>query len=197
MTGRSGQPVRRWDNGPGDLPSDGGPVDEWVPGPDGLPYRRAARVLLLDDADRLLLVRGHDVDQPERSWWFTVGGGMAPGEEPRDAAVREVREETGLLLDPGSLVGPVLTRSAIFDFASRTCRQDEEIFLARVRSGVRLGSDGWTALEADVLDELRWWALDELAQVRIEVYPEGLADLVRPLLGGWDGATRHLGLQHD
>lgn len=177
--------------------SDSGPADEWVPGPDGLPYRRAARVLLLDDVDRLLLVRGHDVDQPERSWWFTVGGGMAPEEEPRDAAVREVREETGLLLDPGSLVGPVLTRSAIFDFASRTCRQDEEIFLTRVRSGVRLGSDGWTELEADVLDELRWWVLDELAQVQIEVYPEGLADLVRPLLGGWDGVTRHLGLQHD
>ena len=69
---------------------------DWVPGPDGIPYRRAARVILLDDADRVLLVRGHDVDQPERSWWFTVGGGIDGGETPRQAAVRELREETGI-----------------------------------------------------------------------------------------------------
>ena len=70
--------------------------DDWTPGPDGLPWRRAARVILLDEADRLLLVRGHDTDQPDRGWWFTVGGGIGVGETSRDAAVREMREETGL-----------------------------------------------------------------------------------------------------
>nr|WP_247601908.1 NUDIX domain-containing protein [Cellulomonas denverensis] len=170
---------------------------EWLPGPGGLPFRTAARVLLLDEADRVLLVRGHDVDQPERSWWFTVGGGLEPQESPRDGAIREVREETGLTLDPSALVGPVLTRSAIFDFVAHRCRQDEEFFLARIPGDSVLASDGWTALEASVLDEMRWWDLDELAGVRIEVFPEGLPDLVRPLLRGWDGVTRHLGLQVD
>jgi hypothetical protein len=47
------------------------------------------------------------------------------------------------------------------------------------------------------MDEVRWWALDDLAEVRIEVFPEGLVDLVRPLLTGWDGTVRHLGTQHD
>lgn len=170
---------------------------DWQPGPDGLPFRRAARVLLLDEADRLLLVRGHDIDQPERSWWFTVGGGLEPGESPRQGAVREVQEETGLSLAPASLVGPVLTRSAIFDFVAQRCRQDEEIFLARIPGDSVFGTQGWTELELSVLDEMRWWALDELADVRIEVFPEGLPDLVRPLLSGWDGVTRHLGTQVD
>lgn len=174
--------------------------DDWVLGDDGLRFRRAARVLLLDADDRLLLVRGHDVDQPERSWWFTVGGGIDPGEDALAAAVREVREETGLELDPAALVGPVLTRTGIFDFYAQRCRQEEEFFLVRVESALdtdAIARDGWTEVELDVLDELRWWHLDDLAAETREVFPEGLPDLVRPLLGGWDGVTRHLGDQHD
>src|SRR5690606_25335514 len=89
-------------------PSSLGP--DWVLGDDGLYFRRGARVLLLDDADRLLLVRGHDLGQPARSWWLTGGGGVDPGESDLDAAVREVREETGIVLDPATVVGPVYTR---------------------------------------------------------------------------------------
>ncbi|WHP19572.1 NUDIX domain-containing protein [Cellulomonas sp. ES6] len=169
-------------------------------GEDGLRFRRAARVLLLDADDRLLLVRGHDADQPERSWWFTVGGGIDPGEDERAAALRELREETGLLLDDGALVGPVLTRSAVFDFYAERCRQDEVFFLARVGSALDTGAidrAGWTDVELDLLDEMRWWHLDDLAAESREVFPEGLPDLVRPLLGGWDGTVRHLGLQRD
>ncbi len=175
-------------------PSSLGP--DWVLGDDGLYFRRGARVLLLDDADRILLARGHDVDQPERSWWFTVGGGVDPGESDRDAALREVHEETGIRLDPGALVGPVYTRSAIFDFYRQHCRQDEVLYLARTDGTTARGElsrDGWTDVEHDVVDEMRWWSLDDLRGVRIEVFPESLADLVAPLLGGWDGITRHLG----
>ncbi|MGO1316312.1 MAG: NUDIX hydrolase [Cellulomonadaceae bacterium] len=169
---------------------------DWVLGDDGLYYRRGARVILLDDHNRVLLLRGHDVDQPERSWWFTVGGGIEQGESDRAAAVRELREETGLVLAPGQLVGPVFTRSAIFDFFRRTCRQDEVLFLARVAGDeIGVSTDGWTDVERDVVDELRWWVLEDLRRVEIEVFPEGLADLAGSLLAGWDGVTRHLGLQ--
>ena len=172
---------------------------DWVPGPDGIPYRRAARVILLDEADRVLLVRGHDVDQPERSWWFTVGGGIDAGETARQAAVRELHEETGITVRPDDLVGPVYTRQALFDFYARWCRQDEEFFVARVHSAglPALSREQWTELEADVLDELRWWPVDELQSVHIEVFPAGLPNLVRAVLPGWDGVTRHLGLARE
>ncbi len=168
---------------------------DWVPGPDGVPYRRAARVILLDEADHVLLVRGHDADQPERSWWFTVGGGIDDGETPAGAAVRELREETGIVLDRDVLVGPVYQRSALFNFLARLCRQDEELFVARVDSSMLppLSHDDWTDAEVEVLDELRWWSLDDLAAVDVEVFPAGLPGLIRALLPGWDGVTRHLG----
>ena len=182
-----------------DAPADHALGPEWTRGADGLLFRRAARVILLDEQDRVLLIRGHDADQPQRSWWFTVGGGIDAGESAREAAVREVREETGIVLDDGALLGPVFTRSAIFDFFFEHCRQDEEIFLARVPSSSFVAEDrsGWTVLEQDVIDELRWWSPADLAAVEIEVFPEGLAGLVAGLLPRWDGVTRHLGLARE
>ena len=165
---------------------------DWVAGPDGVPYRKGARLILLDARDRVLMVRGHDVDDPARSWWFTVGGGIDPGETPTAAAARELREETGLMIDPEALVGPVATRTAAFDFARRTVRQDEEFFLARIGVPEPLVTDGWTDVERSFMDDVRWLDLDTLATVPEEVFPEGFVDLVSELLGGWDGVVRRL-----
>jgi len=181
---------------------------EWAVGPDGVRFRQAARVILLDDDDRVLLLHGCDVDQRERSWWFTVGGGIDAGESPRDAAARELFEETGITLDPAALVGPVYGRVAVFDFFRESCRQEEVFFLGRYdgsvgrtpRAGgepaggdaVDFSRDGWTEIEVDTIDELRWWDLDALAALEEEVFPSQLPELVRALLGGWDGVTRSI-----
>jgi hypothetical protein len=110
-----------------------------------------------------------------------------------------VREETGIVLDPGQLLGPVFTRSAIFDFFAEHCRQDEILYLARVPASAfgTVDRAGWTDLELDVIDELRWWSLDDLERVDLEVFPDRLVDLVRGLLPAWDGVTRHLGLARE
>jgi 8-oxo-dGTP pyrophosphatase MutT (NUDIX family) len=165
---------------------------EWELGPDGVRSRRAARVILLDALDRVLLLHGCDADQRERTWWFTVGGGIDAGESALDAAVRELHEETGLTVTAADLVGPVFSRCAEFDFFRETCRQDELFYLARYHGTAGLSRDRWTDIELETIDELRWWDLDELARVDEEVFPHGLPELVRGLLGGWDGVTRPL-----
>jgi ADP-ribose pyrophosphatase YjhB (NUDIX family) len=72
--------------------------------------------IVTDDAGRLLLVkRGHE---PEAGRWSLPGGRVDPGESDRQAVVREVREETGLWVEPGRLVGAVerpAPGGAVFD----------------------------------------------------------------------------------
>jgi 8-oxo-dGTP pyrophosphatase MutT (NUDIX family) len=57
-------------------------------------------MMLFDDQGRLLLAR-----DAESGFWMTIGGAVEPDETPSDAAVREFWEETGLLVEPISLVG--------------------------------------------------------------------------------------------
>ena len=160
---------------------------DWPLDADGYPHREAARVLLFDDAGRVLLAMGHDEDQPERTWWFTIGGGIEEGEDARAAAVREVYEETGLTLEISELVGPVLYRRAEFDFLAVTARQDEWFFIAHAPS-TRLSREGWTDLERSVIDMQRWWDIDEAAaSIDGEVYPAQILTLARDWKDGWDG----------
>jgi 8-oxo-dGTP pyrophosphatase MutT (NUDIX family) len=61
---------------------------------------QSATVMLFDGADRLLLARDTD-----SGLWMTIGGAIEPDEAPADAAVREVWEETGLLVEPSGILG--------------------------------------------------------------------------------------------
>ncbi|WP_369373562.1 NUDIX hydrolase [Promicromonospora sp. Populi] len=171
--------------------------DDWVPGPDGVRERSAARVILMDDDGRVLVMRGHDVNQPERSWWFTLGGGIDAGESPVEAALRETREEAGITLAPSDLVGPVLTRTGIFDFFAETCRQHEVFYLARIPNAVEVSADGWTDAERELLDEVAWLTAAQLREQPLEVFPPELPDVVEHLIAGWDRQIRHLGVQID
>ena len=61
--------------------------------------------IVTDEAGRLLLIqRGHE---PETGRWSLPGGRVEPGESDAQAVVRETREETGLQVTCGALVGSV------------------------------------------------------------------------------------------
>lgn len=64
-----------------------------------------AGALVHDPAGRLLMIRRGT--EPGRGRWSVPGGRCEPGETAAATAVREVREETGLLVRPGPVVGRV------------------------------------------------------------------------------------------
>lgn len=61
--------------------------------------------VIKDPGGRLLLIkRGHE---PGKGLWSVPGGRIEAGETDEEALVREVREETGLIVTPGPLIGSV------------------------------------------------------------------------------------------
>lgn len=79
--------------------------------------------LVYDRRARLLLIRR--ANEPGRGLWSLPGGRVESEETLNEAVVREVLEETGLLVSPGSIVGTVERGGpdgvvyAITDFAAR------------------------------------------------------------------------------
>jgi 8-oxo-dGTP diphosphatase len=110
---------------------------------------------IIIENDRVLLVkRGHP---PLRGEWSIPGGVLEIGEMLREAAIREAREETGLLVEPGELLG-------VYD---RVVRDNGQVryhyvlidFLCRRVSGEPCcGTDA---------DEVRWFTREELGQLKL------------------------------
>jgi len=136
-------------------------------------HRDAARVLLLDAADRTLLVAHLPGDG--RTVWTAPGGGLDPGESHAAAAARELREELGLDLT----LGPwVWSRSATFEFRGVWLHQVERWFTARVP-----GLDVDRLPLADLTTAgARWWTLDELVRTDEVLAPRALAGHLATLL---------------
>lgn len=159
----------------------------WPIGPDGLPIRDAARVALLDPADRLLLMR-YD-GGPNGTHWATPGGGLDPGEDHRTAARRELSEETGWS-DIG--LGEEIHRGSrrLYGADGRRYYQRERIYLARTSEPRRQITGVGAMHESDGIAAWRWWPLDELVSTTEEIWPEGLAELIaRALATGRPSAS--------
>jgi 8-oxo-dGTP pyrophosphatase MutT (NUDIX family) len=144
-----------------------------VPAPEDRPRfeRRAVRVLVLDEADRMLLFKDSDLGlDPVTHWWVTPGGGVDPGESDLDAGVRELWEETGLVVTAADLVGPLLTRTVVHGYSDKVVDQVEVFYVVRVPA-FEVDTTAHTEEEQLTVADIRWWALSDLAATDDEVWP--------------------------
>jgi ADP-ribose pyrophosphatase YjhB (NUDIX family) len=129
--------------------------------------------IIIEGSRVLLVKRAHP---PLQAQWSIPGGVLEVGELVHEAAIREVREETGLAVAPGELLG-------VYDRILRDPEQRVQYhyvlidFLCR-----RTGGD---LLAADDAAEVRWFTPGELPSLRLaedtlDVIQKGFARLDSP-----------------
>jgi 8-oxo-dGTP pyrophosphatase MutT (NUDIX family) len=137
--------------------------------------RPVARVLLIDQQGRILLLRAVD-PQNGQTWWVTPGGGLESGESFEEAARRELLEETGLQPPIGAWVW---TRHHAYEWNGRGCEQYERFFVA-ITASCELAPE---AEDAYVVEK-RWWSQEDLEASSDDFAPRRLAELLRSILKG-------------
>ena len=119
---------------------------------------RVAAYAVIIDEDRILLAHWNS---PTRPAWTMPGGGLDPGEDPMDAAVREVLEETGFHVELDGILGTdsqVIAEKDRFH-GSGPIQALRIVYRAHVVGGeLRNEEDGST-------DEAAWFPLSEVASL--------------------------------
>lgn len=143
-----------------------------------MPRRRlASRILLISPTDRLLLfkIQYKTGALAGMSYWATPGGQLGADESFEAAAVRELKEETGVDVQS---VGPCIARR---EFPWKMPDGEdvlamENYYVARADIE-QCSSDSWSGQERGAIGEVRWWSQAELAGCDEDVYPQDLTSL--------------------
>lgn len=144
-------------------------------------FRAAARAVILDPADRVLLVWGCDPARPDAGqWWYTPGGGIEEGESAAQAVRRELYEEIRLTVD--EVGSAIFEETNDFEFDGHLLRQHNTFFMVRVSDTFEPDLSELSAYERSSLLSVEWLTVDELRSSPYAVYPTNLAELIASLI---------------
>ena len=142
--------------------------------------RETARILLRKPSGDVFLLLTHfdpEVGLPPR--WITPGGGIDAGESVLEAAVRELREETGILVSPEDLGNPIGVLSGKWIWSDgETWHTYRDTFFELIVEDFYLDDSQWTDDERRDVLEYRWWSLSELQNTEELIGPHGLIEFM-------------------
>ncbi|MGI8823407.1 MAG: NUDIX hydrolase [Acidimicrobiia bacterium] len=157
-----------------------------LPGDLPIVERTVVRAVVLDAHGRVLLFHTHDPTYPELgTWWELPGGGVEPGETYADTAVRELREETGIVLSPDRIGQPTWRRDASFRYRGARRLQHEAVVAVNLPDpGPAVDGSQRVDFEDEDYVGFRWWTVAEITGSGERFYPGRLPTLLPAFLAG-------------
>jgi 8-oxo-dGTP pyrophosphatase MutT (NUDIX family) len=142
-------------------------------------WRETVRVVCLDAAARVLLIRWRD-PHDGAELWEPPGGGIEAGETAYQAARRELVEETGL--DPEAIINQPCMVERDLVWNARRYVGKEPFFLARY-AGDRpaMGTTQLLPDETQNLCEYAWFGPNDLPDGPVRLEPPTLAAVIAAL----------------
>lgn len=129
---------------------------------------RVAAYGVIVDGDRILLAHWNEGG---RSGWTLPGGGIDPGEDPVDAVVREIAEETGYAAEAGDLLG---IDSKVIPAEHRFVPDAGPLHALRIVYRAQVVGGSLTNELDGTTDEAAWFPLDRIPGRRVELVDTAL-----------------------
>lgn len=126
-------------------------------------HRTSARVLPVSPEGEVLLLQGRDPAYPDDLHWVSIGGAVEPGESLVEGALRELREETGIVAAPDELTPPVHRGSHGFSWAGVEYVSDSTFFALPLQREVEVRFDLLEPAEVGNVLRAAWWTPEALA----------------------------------
>jgi ADP-ribose pyrophosphatase YjhB (NUDIX family) len=135
----------------------------------------AASAIVTDEQGRILLHRRRDNSQ-----WALPGGVMELGESLGECVVREVREETGFVVEPVGVVGIYSDPKHVFAYDDGEVRQEFSIcFECRVTAGDLAVSDESYEVEFFPPEEIASLPMVDRVRLRVTDFLSGSTPSIR------------------
>lgn len=147
-----------------------------------LSIRKAARIIVINEYKEVLLVKYEDATPADptlkvNTYWVPPGGGVSNRESYRNAAIRELFEETSISV---SWAEPIWFRERELIRKGELTLYKERYFVTHI-SGCPIPKK---VDKDEPIVDCRWFSLSELERLNAMIFPANFVQYLRPLISG-------------